>query len=164
VRHPLAEGCPRSRWLTAKLTANRVNSCRSLATSADEHELSSCIDGWQRTALDGRGRVRSSPVAAGHKSPPSGCGRPPARSIMPRLPTKSSVLTAAPGSSSVKVAAAPPAVRFGPELAFQLHQALDPGAVGGSRVGGSSDGGWHGMRSSICARSRGPPSTPPSSL
>jgi hypothetical protein len=49
-----------SRWwstLTAKLTANQVNSCRSLATSADEHDPSSCINGRQRTALDGRGRV-----------------------------------------------------------------------------------------------------------
>jgi hypothetical protein len=45
--------------LTAKLTANRSNSCHSLAPSADEYELSSCIDGWQRTALDRRGRVIS---------------------------------------------------------------------------------------------------------
>jgi hypothetical protein len=45
--------------LTAKLTAKRANSCRSLATSADEDELCSCSDGWRRTALDGRGRVRS---------------------------------------------------------------------------------------------------------
>jgi hypothetical protein len=48
--------------LTAKLTANRANSCYSLATSADQYELSSCIDGWRRTALDSRGRVRGSPV------------------------------------------------------------------------------------------------------
>jgi hypothetical protein len=51
-----------SRWwstLTAKLTANRSDSCRSAATSADEHEPSTYIDGRQRTALDGRGRVRS---------------------------------------------------------------------------------------------------------
>jgi len=33
-------------------------------------------------------------------------------------------------SSTVEVAASPPAVRLGPELAFQLHQAPDPGAVG----------------------------------
>jgi hypothetical protein len=33
-------------------------------------------------------------------------------------------------SSTVEVAAAPPPVRLGPELAFQLHQTLDPGAVG----------------------------------
>jgi hypothetical protein len=32
-------------------------------------------------------------------------------------------------SSTVEVAASPPAVRLGPELAFQLHQAPDPGAV-----------------------------------
>jgi hypothetical protein len=36
----------------------------------------------------------------------------------------------APDSSTVEVAAAPPAVHLGPELAFQLHQAPDPGAVG----------------------------------
>src|SRR5688500_7659964 len=33
-------------------------------------------------------------------------------------------------SSTVEVAAAPPPVRLGSELAFQLHQAPDPGAVG----------------------------------
>jgi hypothetical protein len=33
-------------------------------------------------------------------------------------------------SSTVKVAAAPSAVRLGSELAFQLHEAPDPGAVG----------------------------------
>jgi hypothetical protein len=35
-----------------------------------------------------------------------------------------------PGSSAVEVAASPPAVRFWPELAFQLHQAPDPDPVG----------------------------------
>jgi hypothetical protein len=35
-----------------------------------------------------------------------------------------------PNSSMVEVAAAPPAVRLRPELAFQLHQAPDPDAVG----------------------------------
>jgi hypothetical protein len=48
-------------------------------------------------------------------------------------------------SSTVEVAASPPAVRLGPELAFQLHQAPDPGAVGaevGLNVGGRrTDGG-----------------------
>jgi hypothetical protein len=34
-----------------------------------------------------------------------------------------------PGPSPVDVAASPPAVCLGPELAFQLHQAPDPGAV-----------------------------------
>jgi hypothetical protein len=69
------------RGLTAKLTANRANSCRSLATSADECELSTCIDGWQRTAMDGRGRVRSSPVAPGRSlHGPDGVARlPPSR-------------------------------------------------------------------------------------
>jgi hypothetical protein len=33
-------------------------------------------------------------------------------------------------SSAVTVAASAPAVRFRPELAFQLHEAPDPGAVG----------------------------------
>jgi hypothetical protein len=50
-----------------------------------------------------------------------------------------------PRSSTVEVAAAPPAVRLRPELAFQLHQAPDPGAVGadvGLDVGGRFiDGG-----------------------
>ena len=35
-----------------------------------------------------------------------------------------------PCSSTVEVAASPPAVRLGPELAFQLHKAPDPRAVG----------------------------------
>jgi hypothetical protein len=35
-----------------------------------------------------------------------------------------------PRSSTVEVAASPPAVRLWPELAFQPHQAPDPGAVG----------------------------------
>jgi len=35
-----------------------------------------------------------------------------------------------PGSWTVEVAAAPPTVRLRPELAFRLHQAPDPGAVG----------------------------------
>jgi hypothetical protein len=35
-----------------------------------------------------------------------------------------------PHSSTVEVAAAPPAIRLGPELAFQLRQAPDPGPVG----------------------------------
>jgi hypothetical protein len=35
-----------------------------------------------------------------------------------------------PRSSTVEVAASPPAVHLGPELALQLHQAPDPGAVG----------------------------------
>jgi hypothetical protein len=48
--------------LTAKLTANRSDSCRSVATSADEHEPSTCRDGRQRTTLDGRGRVRRPPL------------------------------------------------------------------------------------------------------
>jgi hypothetical protein len=34
-----------------------------------------------------------------------------------------------PRSSTVEVAAAPPAVRLRPELAFQLHKAPDPGAI-----------------------------------
>jgi len=50
-----------------------------------------------------------------------------------------------PRSSTVEVAASPPAVRLWPELAFQLHQAPDPGAVGadvGLDVGGRLlDGG-----------------------
>src|SRR5215207_1137968 len=50
-----------------------------------------------------------------------------------------------PRSSTVEVAAAPPAVRLRRELAFQLHQAPDPGAVGtevGLDVGGRLiDGG-----------------------
>jgi hypothetical protein len=49
------------------------------------------------------------------------------------------------GSSTVEVAALPPAVRLGPELAFQLRQAPDPGAVAaevGLDVGGRlTDGG-----------------------
>jgi hypothetical protein len=53
------------RDLTAKLPANRSDSCRSAATSADEHERSTCRDGRQRTTLDGRGRVRSPPVLVG---------------------------------------------------------------------------------------------------
>jgi hypothetical protein len=48
-------------------------------------------------------------------------------------------------SSTVEVAASPPAVCLRPELAFQLHQAPDPGAVGaevGLDVGGQlADGG-----------------------
>jgi hypothetical protein len=43
------------------------------------------------------------------------------------------------GSSTVEVPAPAPSVRLGPELAFQLHQAPDPGAVGadvGLDVGG----------------------------
>jgi hypothetical protein len=58
----LAEAMDSSRTeqrLTAKLTANPANSCHSLATSADEHESPTCIDGRPRTRLDGRGRVRS---------------------------------------------------------------------------------------------------------
>ena len=43
-----------------------------------------------------------------------------------------------PRSSTVEVAAAPPPVELGPELAFQLHQAPDPGAIG-AQVG--LDGG-----------------------
>jgi hypothetical protein len=50
---------PNGSRLTAKLTANRSDLCHSAATSADEDEPSSCIDGPQRTALDGRARVRS---------------------------------------------------------------------------------------------------------
>jgi hypothetical protein len=50
-----------------------------------------------------------------------------------------------PRSSTVEVAASPPAVRLGPELALQLHQAPDPGVVGtdvGLDVGGRlTDGG-----------------------
>jgi hypothetical protein len=50
-----------------------------------------------------------------------------------------------PRSSTVEVAAPPSAVGLGPELAFQLHQAPDPGAVGaevGLEVGGRrTDGG-----------------------
>jgi hypothetical protein len=34
------------------------------------------------------------------------------------------------GSSTIEVAASPPAIRLWPQLAFQLHQAPDPGAVG----------------------------------
>jgi hypothetical protein len=45
--------------LTAKLTANCSDSCCCAATSVDEDERSTCRDGRQRTALDGRGRVRS---------------------------------------------------------------------------------------------------------
>jgi hypothetical protein len=41
--------------------------------------------------------------------------------------------------STVEVAASPPAVRLGSELAFQLHQAPDPGAVG-AEVGLDADG------------------------
>jgi hypothetical protein len=48
-------------------------------------------------------------------------------------------------SSTVEVAAASPAVRLGPELPLQLHQAPDPGAVAaevGLDVGGQfADGG-----------------------
>jgi hypothetical protein len=48
-------------------------------------------------------------------------------------------------SSTVEVAASPPAIRLGPELAFQLHQAPDPGAVGADvgldLSGGLADGG-----------------------
>jgi hypothetical protein len=50
-----------------------------------------------------------------------------------------------PRSSAVEVAAAPPPVRLGPELALQLHQAPDPGAIGTDvwlDVGGQlADGG-----------------------
>jgi hypothetical protein len=50
-----------------------------------------------------------------------------------------------PRSSAVEVAAAPPGVRLRPELALQLHEAPDPGAVGaevGLDVGGRrTDGG-----------------------
>jgi hypothetical protein len=50
-----------------------------------------------------------------------------------------------PCSSTVEVTAAPSSVRLGPELAFQLHQAPDPGAVGaqvGLDLGGRRiDGG-----------------------
>jgi hypothetical protein len=44
-----------------------------------------------------------------------------------------------PRSSTVEVAAAPQPVELGPELAFQLHEAPDPGAVGaevGLDIGG----------------------------
>jgi hypothetical protein len=48
-------------------------------------------------------------------------------------------------SSTVEIAASPPAVRPWPELTLQLHQAPDPGAVGtevGLDVGGRrTDGG-----------------------
>jgi hypothetical protein len=50
-----------------------------------------------------------------------------------------------PGSSTVNVTASPPAVRIGPELAFQLHQAPDLGAVGadvGLDVGGRLADGY----------------------
>jgi hypothetical protein len=40
------------RWLTA----NRSDLSRSMATSTDEPEPATCIDGRQRTALDGPGR------------------------------------------------------------------------------------------------------------
>src|SRR5215218_4000441 len=42
-------------------------------------------------------------------------------------------------SATVEVPASPPAVCLGPELAFQLHQAPDPGAVG-AEVGLDIDG------------------------
>ena len=45
--------------LTAKLTANRSDSRRSAWILADDHKPFTCIDERQRTALDGRGRVRS---------------------------------------------------------------------------------------------------------
>ena len=57
--HPSPSAQPDRRWLTAKLTANGLDLCRSATTSADEHGPSTCMDGRQRTALDGGGRVRS---------------------------------------------------------------------------------------------------------
>jgi hypothetical protein len=94
--------------LTAKVTANGSDSCRSGATQADSRKPFTCIDGLQRTALDRPGRVRSPPVT-------------------PRLARNCGVLLR---SATVEVAASPPAVHLWPELAFQLHQAPDPGAVG----------------------------------
>jgi hypothetical protein len=51
----------------------------------------------------------------------------------------------APDSSTVEVAASPPAVHLWPELSLKLHQAPDPGAVGadvGLDLGGQlADGG-----------------------
>jgi hypothetical protein len=64
--------------LTANLTANRSDSCRSMATATYEPEPSSCRDGWQRTAPDGWGRVRSPPVAClGSRLASSYCGAVP---------------------------------------------------------------------------------------
>jgi hypothetical protein len=57
-------------------------------------------------------------------------------------------------SSTVEVAASPPAVRLGPELAFQLHQAPDPGAVGanvGLDVGGRRNDGGRVDAEHLCA-------------
>jgi hypothetical protein len=71
----------------------------------------------------------------------SACGRPPTRNIVPAcLPIESSVLwVGGPGPSAVGVAASAPAVRLGPELALQLHQAPHLDAVGtevGLNLGG----------------------------
>ena len=66
LQHPAAPvGHHRGGFLAlveGDLTANHSDSCRSAATSADEHEPSTCRDGRQRTTLDGRGRVRSPQV------------------------------------------------------------------------------------------------------
>jgi hypothetical protein len=68
VSHHRAASFPSIRRdLTAKLTANHSDPRRCPATSADEQEPSTCRDGQQRTALDARGRVGSSPV-----TPPPG--------------------------------------------------------------------------------------------
>ena len=67
---------------------------------------------------------------------------------MPHTPIKGSgnqsmqcLWVGAPDSSTVEVAASPPAVHLWPELSLKLHQAPDPGAVGaevGSRLAASS--------------------------
>jgi hypothetical protein len=75
------------------------------------------------------------------------CWRGPLRFLeLPVIPIADAWLyVLLPRSSTVEVAAAPPAVRLRPELAFQLHQAPDAGAVGtevGLDVGGQlTDGG-----------------------
>jgi hypothetical protein len=93
---------------------------------------------------------RSSMVRKNRRSPPSSsrsrddvCGR---FGLWPRRSSNALNLGVnALGSSTVKVATPAAAIHLGPELAFQLHEAPDPGAVGadirldvGSRL---ADGG-----------------------
>ena len=54
---PTAKAASRSeQGLTAKLTANQLDSRRSAGISVDEYESSTCIHGLQRTTLNGAGK------------------------------------------------------------------------------------------------------------
>jgi hypothetical protein len=62
-----------------------------------------------------------------------------------------------PRSSTVEVAAAPPPVGLGPELASQLHEAPDPGAIGGDVRARR----WWPPRESLPGRRRAAPRAAP---